>query len=695
MAQLHIKDFKFGLDRRRPRVTGVPGTLWVLKNAHITRGGDIERAKRFVPTFTLPAGTHSMARLREDIYVFGSDDLAASIPAGVNYQRLQAPDDPAMTAVLGVAAFAGKLYVVATFDDGTTYHFYDGVLVSGFDPESGDFTQLASNLAAKIDVSEDVSATASGASILLEARTLGEEVTISASAINGAGGVDDQIAVNTETQAAVEEVDEVRAEGRVVINVPGSGITKPRIAQITTSNGVQLLAAAAEVAINPVPTQEGRLVVETKDQINAKTAVHGYTATRDGNQVHIKAPVGEGTAANGRSMSTNHNSVVTVNEINFSGGVDQADALPQKNTIALGGTYEGADLFTVTVNGTVYSLTGDGGSVAGSFVFAYKSRIWALAETILRGSKLNDPTDWTDSDASEGAVTIDTSNESQGSGVLVGAAEYQNLIALFAKDQIRMYAIFADAEEIRHEQTLDNTGTHSGRSVITYGNNDVYYLDSNGIRSVRARDNINASFVTDVGAPIDTFVQDHLGTLASTVASQAVATIEPGDSRFWLALGERIYVLSFFPASKITAWSYYEPPVPITDFVRRGRRLYCRGGDIIYLYGGQSHAEYPEDDEMPVLVSTPFMDADAPNTEKAITGFDISCQNEWLVKVLVNPNNEEEKVEIGRIYKNTSVNPHITVSARTAQFAFEFECTKGGYATISTASMHFAGDESR
>ncbi|MPZ19563.1 MAG: hypothetical protein GEV06_16830 [Luteitalea sp.] len=695
MAQLHIKDFKFGLDRRRPRVTGVPGTLWVLKNAHITRGGDIERAKRFVPTFTLPAGTHSMARLREDIYVFGSEDLEASVPDGVNYQRLQAPGDPVMTEVLGVAAFAGKLYVVAAFDDGTTYHFYDGVLVSDFDPASGDFTQFASNLAAKIDESEDVSATASGASILLEARTAGEEITISASAINGAGGVDDQTAVNTETQAAVEEVAEVRAEGRVTINVPGSATIKPRIAQITTSNGVQLLKAAAEVAVNPIPTQEGRLTAETKSQINAKTAVHGYTATRDGNQIFIKAPVGEGTAANGRSMSTNHNSAVTVNETNFSGGVNHANARRQKNTIALGGTYEGADLYTVTVEGTSYSLTGDGGSSAGAFVFAYKSRIWALAETLLRGSKLNDPTNWTDSDASSGAVTIDTSNESQGSGILVGAAEYQNLIALFAKDQVRMYAIFADAEQIKHEQTLDNTGTHSGRSVITYGNNDVYYLDSNGIRSIRARDTINASFVTDIGAPLDTFIQDHLAVLASTVASQAVATIEPSDSRFWLALGERVYVLSFFPASKITAWSFYEPPVPITDFVRRGRRLYCRGGDIIYLYGGQSHVEYPEADEMPVLVSTPFMDADAPNTEKQITGFDISCQNEWLVKVLVNPNDEDEKVEIGRIYKNTSVIPHIPVSARTAQFAFEFECTKGGLATISTASMHFKGDESR
>lgn len=48
MSYLAISDFKFGMDRRRKRISGVPGTLWTLKNAHISRGGDIERAKKQV-----------------------------------------------------------------------------------------------------------------------------------------------------------------------------------------------------------------------------------------------------------------------------------------------------------------------------------------------------------------------------------------------------------------------------------------------------------------------------------------------------------------------------------------------------------------------------------------------------------------------------------------------------------------------
>src|SRR3546814_12010142 len=67
---LLIEDFKLGLDRRRSRETGVPGSLWTLVNAHITRGGEIERMKKPVPAYTLPSGTFGMAPDR--LTVFGS-----------------------------------------------------------------------------------------------------------------------------------------------------------------------------------------------------------------------------------------------------------------------------------------------------------------------------------------------------------------------------------------------------------------------------------------------------------------------------------------------------------------------------------------------------------------------------------------------------------------------------------------------
>ena len=64
MAYVLIDSFRFGVDRRRPRYAAVPGTLFAGKNVHISRGGDIERAKKFVAQYQLPAGTFGLGQSR-------------------------------------------------------------------------------------------------------------------------------------------------------------------------------------------------------------------------------------------------------------------------------------------------------------------------------------------------------------------------------------------------------------------------------------------------------------------------------------------------------------------------------------------------------------------------------------------------------------------------------------------------------
>src|SRR3546814_21039209 len=120
---LLIEDFKLGLDRRRSRETGVPGSLWTLVNAHITRGGEIERMKKPVPAYTLPSGTFGMAPDR--LTVFGSA-ASRAVPEGVTYQRLRHPADVPLAAVLDIAVFDGKLYVIAELTDRNIHHFSGG-----------------------------------------------------------------------------------------------------------------------------------------------------------------------------------------------------------------------------------------------------------------------------------------------------------------------------------------------------------------------------------------------------------------------------------------------------------------------------------------------------------------------------------------------------------------------------------------
>ena len=72
MAYILVEDFRTGLDRRKSILTAPAGSLYTLINAVITRGGEIEKRKSFVPWRTLPAGTVGLAATAVNgIYVFG------------------------------------------------------------------------------------------------------------------------------------------------------------------------------------------------------------------------------------------------------------------------------------------------------------------------------------------------------------------------------------------------------------------------------------------------------------------------------------------------------------------------------------------------------------------------------------------------------------------------------------------------
>ena len=56
MAYILLENASAGMDRRRERGAGKPGTLWLGQNVHVTRGGDVERRKKFMPEYDV-AGT--------------------------------------------------------------------------------------------------------------------------------------------------------------------------------------------------------------------------------------------------------------------------------------------------------------------------------------------------------------------------------------------------------------------------------------------------------------------------------------------------------------------------------------------------------------------------------------------------------------------------------------------------------------
>lgn len=705
MAVVAIGDFKAGMDRRRKRVAGSAGSLWTLKDAHITRGGDIERRKKFVATYALPVGTFSLASVRSQLYAFGSADLASTMPLGVQYQRLQAPSTPAMSRVLDVKLFQGKLYVIAEYANGNVYHFFDGSRVTTWDAiVTANANDVAAALSAKINRDNAVRADVFGTTIQMTARVPGTAYTVTVGATNG-GSDNTQSNTLTSLQSNVAAVAETRSTANFTLT---GGTSDPGTDTINsvTANGMEILGAAVDWAASNEAT-----AIRVATEINNGSALHGYEATVVGAVITLTAAPGTGTTPNDYVLEVTVTGTVTVDaDAAFASGVNAVTAVAQVEKAVIGGTIENADTFTVTINGTAYKLTGLASGM-GTSAYVDKERVWSTAGRLWYYCKLGDATEW-DSSAPSDAGFIDLTETTEATDNAVGAARYQQSAAVFSSNFIALYALDVDPTKIAIEDTLDNTGTDAVHAIVRYGNNDVFYLDNTGLRSLRARDASNAPFVSDVGNYVDTFIQDTFASLTQQQSLDAIGAIEPRDGRLWLAAGGYIFVLSSFPSApqgqgaqanyaytpttQNPAWSYYQPDEfdgdDVAAMVRVGKQFFVRAGDTVFLYGGVDGNSYPEADVSPPTVELPFLMGDT-TTFKQWTGFDIACTNEWEIVICYDPNDESRTIELGRVTKTTFNEMYSALNGQTTMVAPKLVCNQGGAATISAITLHYEATE--
>ena len=662
-----IEDFKRGLDRRRTIDTSPAGSLWECVNAHITRGGDIEKRKAFELKYSLPVGTFGMHATAASVYVFGSI-ADPGMPSGVTYQRLQHQDNTtAMAAILKTENYDGKIYAIAEFVDGDVFHYYDGSRVTSWDTVAAsiaDNDQVATTLAGKLDQLAEVDASAVGTVITVTGTTIGDSRTITSSATNF-GSVNDQTLVTANVQPAWFDTF-------ATVSFDLTGGASGSVNSVTI-NGVDVLGAP--VAFN---TDLATTALDVATQINTYVSSPEYSATADGVKVTISYQSATSTP-NGYVIAPATTTITTGNIVNMNGGDVNA---VQIDTITVGGTFEVADEFTVTIDGLDYKASG-ASSGTGNFVKTYKSKIYSLVSSLLYFCASNNPTSW---GSGIGAGFVNLSNHAAGSEELTSIEVYNQFLAVFSRSVIQTWHVESDDANNIQNQVLYNTGTSSPDSVTSFGDADVFYLSDTGVRSLRARDSSNAAAVSDVGTAIDSYITDHMASLSEQEVKDAVAVIEPKDGRYFLALDGRIYVFSYFPGSKVSAWSTYETGFTVSSFTTLKGRLYARSGDSIYLYGGTDNATY---DTSRVEVQLPFYDGGKPATKKELKGVDISSVNNWDVNILVNPNDLNDYVRVGDLSGVTYMDENAAAVGISSHFAPNMVCETDGPAKISNVAMHF------
>jgi hypothetical protein len=444
---------------------------------------------------------------------------------------------------------------------------------------------------------------------------------------------------------------------------------------------VTATAGSIRILVNGVAIDSGAVSFNTTAEqtatdiasnINAHTSSPDYTAVASGTNVTIVAATA-GTASNGFAV------VFTL-----SGG------------------------FTVTPSSGL-TLTGGAASTTsyqvGSHVATLSQKVYSVSGPLAHFSGLNNPSKWTVS--TTGAGFIDMSAEDAEASSLVAVARYLSYAAFFAERVVLIWRIDPDPANYSSAQALNNTGTKSPRSITQFGDTDLFYCDASGIRSLKARDSSGAATTTDIGVLIDTLVQEKLAELTDTERTyQVVGVIEPNTGRFWMAMKDIIYVLSYFPGANVRAWTAYRPTYindsdetvefEIDDMVVYNRRVYIRSGDEIFCYGGISTGTTYDATEAEVWL--PYLDADKPAMEKEWLGFDVACSGEWLAEIGLEPTNLSSEDALGRVWNTTfNATNRIPINRRGTHASLRFTSKNSAAAKLASVMLHYSmdGDEDK
>ena len=689
MTYFVIDSFGKGLDARRHILNMPPGALYLAQNVNINRGGEPETAKAFVPAYSFPPGqTFGLMAAGSKLYTFGSVAPPA-MPAGITYQQLVHPTGGAMTAFIWGTPVKGKPFVIASFVTGYGV-FFNGAFITDWQVITtgiGNYTALAANLATQIQNSAIYSAT-SAANVVTVTGRPATPFAISASAVNG-GTVDDQTAVASTTQNSTSSGPGTVATGSFTF----SGVApvwdsfhnvyvNPPTCSTVTVGGVDLMRNTTVSAPDNASAAQ--------DVANIINSFSGqpYSASVSGPTVNLTA-TNIGAAPNGQTIVVNGGFALGPWPA-IAGGQDSTAGQAQISTVTLGGTYEGGDSFAITLNGVVYTIAVDtvtadtpAGGQRPTCALTKNSKTYAIAGPNLFGSMIGDCTKW---NAGTGSFVTDMSSEIAGAEILIAMGVFQGNLAIFSRSTIQIEFVDPDPSNNEQLQVMQNIGTMAAKTVVPFGDIDLFFLSDTGLRSLKVRLATDSATVADIGSPIDPLIIAAIKAQGDAIQF-ACAAMEPVDGRFLLQIGTTTYVFSSFPDAKVGGWTTYETGLQFTDFAVLETKLFARAGDTGYVLGGPNNDQYT--DQIP-NVKLPFMSARQVATLKHFTAFDVVCDGTFDISIATDPLNPDEEEIIATTAGSTlglGISPF--QGEDVTAVSLRFVGRAGQYGRVSAVAMHY------
>ena len=184
----------------------------------------------------------------------------------------------------------------------------------------------------------------------------------------------------------------------------------------------------------------------------------------------------------------------------------------------------------------------------------------------------------------------------------------QSALVVFFEDSIQIWAV--DPDPLNHFLTgnIGGIGTANYRSIVNVLG-DPMFFSREGFASLRISGRTGAMDSGMVGAPIE--------PLTEALRANDITAATWWDSKglgLW-AVGSTLYVWRNDPLAKVQAWSMWELPYEITDFVDYNEDLYFRASDNgVYKFSD----EFDTDDGVPIDfdVETQFLHMSTPGFYK-------------------------------------------------------------------------------
>ena len=327
----------------------------------------------------------------------------------------------------------------------------------------------------------------------------------------------------------------------------------------------------------------------------------------------------------------------------LSGGVTGITGRGSTWRVTFSGAFAAGDSYTLSVvtAGLTFTLgTGDLTGAVPSFCMTLNSRVHFLWGSKWYFSDNNDPTGW--EEQAPGAGNIDLSNQFSQAETLVSMAPYQGRVVLASSRTLQIWSIDADPALFALQQTIPNLGCIAALGMQGLGSLDVIFPYTTGIRSLRARESSLNATPVDIGSAVDKIVQAQWATLTDVGIAKSCSVVEPNQNRFWLYVpnadanttGGKIYVLSYFPANEMIAWSVYNSTYSVTN-VQTAFSI-----SKFVVYAGTVYTASPSGlfkmattyDNVAATIVLPFYDEKRPANIKKANHIDVDVEGSWQVQ---------------------------------------------------------------